>query len=77
MNLTKFEAHIKTVSHKTLDQYFDEITVKASRARSPQTRLGYALALEEMAIESEMRKAPVSAEIEALSDDELLNALTE
>lgn len=74
MNLQTFKRHIKTVPHKTLDQYFDEITVKASRARSPQTRLGYALALEQMAVESQMRQ-PVAAEIEALSDDELLEAL--
>jgi hypothetical protein len=76
MNLSAFRVHIKTCDHATLDAYHDEIRAKASRARSPATRLGYALALDELAIESEIRRQPVDAEAAGMNDDELLAALT-
>ena len=76
MNLSAFRVHIKTCDHATLDAYFDEITAKAARAKAPATRLGYAMALDELAIESEFRLFGVDAEAAGMNDDELLAALT-
>lgn len=73
MNLETFKTHIKTVNHETLDAYFDEITGKMHRARDPQRKLGYAMALDELVIEAGNRK---QGEVEcSLSDDELLEQL--
>lgn len=74
MNLEEFRAHIRTVDHATLDAYHDELSGKKRRARDPQRRLGYALALDMLCEESELRR-PIPPEIAALSDDELAAAL--
>lgn len=56
MNLEQFRAHIRSVDHSTLDAYHDELSGKKRRARDPQRRLGYALALDMLCEESQMRR---------------------
>jgi len=76
MNLEQFRAHIKTVDHATLDGHFEEISAKLRRAHSPARRLGYSLALDELAIESNLRKlGPIDAKTAAMTVDELYDAL--
>jgi hypothetical protein len=72
MNLTTFKSHIKTVSQTTLNGYHDEIAAKLAKAKSPAARLGYALALDELCIESEMRKP---CDMPEMSDEEMLAML--
>ena len=73
-NLETFKTYIKTLSNSELPVYGAQLENQYKRARTPETRLGYAIGMEEISIEIEMRK-PVSGEIDALSDDELLAAL--
>ena len=75
MNLESFKKHIKTVDHKTLDSYHAEISEKLAKARNPQIRLGYAVALDELCIESNLRKSPLTKNEQNVSDDDLLAAL--
>ena len=75
MNLIAFRRHIKTVDHATLDAYFDQISADAKRARSPARKLGYALALDALVIESRLRKTAPSADASAMTDDESLAEL--
>ncbi len=72
MNLASFEKYIKTISKEELDEIFDETTAKATKAKSPARRLGYALALDMLVIESNMRKPCPECN---LSEDELLKEL--
>lgn len=57
MNLNEFKIYIKRVEAVELDSLFDEITAKLAKARTPATRLGYALALDELALEKDFRRA--------------------
>lgn len=76
MNLEQFKAHIKTVDHATLDGYFKEISAKLRRAHNSAWCLGYSLALDELAIESNLRKlGPIDAKTAAMSAGELLAEL--
>lgn len=74
MNLKQFRAHIRNVDHSTLDAYHDELSGKKRRARDPQRRLGYAMALDMLCEEAELRR-PIPPDIAALSLDELAAAL--
>ena len=78
MNLDQFKVYIKTVETVELDSIFDEISAKAAKARVPATRLGYAIALDELALEKDFRRAgydKIDPATAAMSDDELLAEL--
>lgn len=72
MNLTSFEKYIKTVTKKELDAIFASESERLKRARSPASRLGIAMALDMLVIESNMRKPHPPCE---LTEDELLAEL--
>jgi len=72
MNNVAFRKHIKAVSGTTLDAYFDEVTAKMARVRSPASRLGCAMALDDLTCEAEMRRTQPSSDTDAMSDDDLL-----
>lgn len=72
MNLASFKTHIKTVSHATLDEYHADLTTRLASARAPARRLGYAMALDMLCIEAEMRKP---CDLPEMTDEELLAAL--
>ena len=74
MNLAQFKTHIRSISVKELDAYFDELTLKLSRARSPQVKLGYSIALAELVIEKGLRKYS-SADDKEMTLDEILAEL--
>lgn len=74
MNLENFTKHIKTVDAGTLDEYESELRAKLKRARAPEWRLGYEIALERIHIERKMRE-PLSPEVASLSDDQLFEEL--
>lgn len=56
MNLNQFKVYIKRVETTELDSLFDEITAKLANARTPATRLGYGIALDELALEKDFRR---------------------
>lgn len=71
--LESFKAYIKTLSDDDLSAYGAEIEQKMYRARNPQMVLGYAMGIEEITTEINLRKYPLSDE--NLSDEELLKQL--
>ena len=73
--LESFKSYIKTLSDDALSTYGAEIEQKMYRARNPQMVLGYAMGIEEITLEINLRKYPISKEVESLSDEELLNEL--
>lgn len=73
--LESFKAYIKTLSDDDLSTYGAEIEQKMYRARNPQMVLGYAMGIEEITMEINLRKYPLSDE--NLSDKELLKQLGE
>jgi len=76
--LYSFRAHIAREPHATLDAYARELEAKLFRARDRQIKLGYAMALDALAQESEMRRrgyAPHDGDTETMTDDELLAEL--
>jgi hypothetical protein len=73
-NLETFKTYIKTLSNDELPAYGVQLENKLKRARKPATKLGYALGLDEIHIEIQLRK-PIDATIDQLSDDELLTQL--
>ena len=73
--LESFKAYIKTLSDDDLSAYGAEIEQKMYRARNPQMVLGYAMGIEEITTEINLRKYPISDE--NLSDEELLRQLGE
>ena len=70
--LESFKTYIKTLSDSDLLEYGAEIEKKISRCRDPQIKLGYSMGLEEIYMETCMRKYPVSEETLEMSDEELL-----
>ena len=77
MNLNSFRTYIRTVSQADLDASYDQVTGMLRRSRSPASRAGCVLALDALVIESNMRRTAPTAEIEMMSDDELLAELGE
>lgn len=75
--LESFKSYIKTLSDDALSTYGAEIEQKMHRARNPQMVLGYAMGIEEITLEINLRKYPISKEVESLSDEELLSQLGE
>lgn len=71
--LESFKAYIKTLSDDDLSAYGAEIEQKMYRARNPQMVLGYAMGIEEITTEINLRKYPISDE--NISDEELLKQL--
>lgn len=59
MNLQEFKSYIKTINVEQIDAIFDEISEKMKRALSPQVKLGYAMALDELVIEKNLKLNPV------------------
>jgi hypothetical protein len=59
MNLKEFKSYIKTIDVEQIDAIFDEISAKIKRARSPQVKLGYAMALDELVIVKNLKLNPV------------------
>lgn len=76
MNMQQFKTHIRTIPVEALDDYFDQISAKMNRARNQNYRLGYALALDELVIEKNLRQFTLCPASEAMSDDQLLAALS-
>jgi hypothetical protein len=72
MNLQEFKSYIKTINDAQIDAIFDEISDKMKRARNPQVKLGYAMALDELVIEKNLKRYDVPCD---LTDDELLAEL--
>ena len=70
--LESFKSYIKTLSDDDLSTYGAEIEEKMYRARNPQIILGYAMGIEEITLEINLRKYPISKEVESLSHEELL-----
>lgn len=70
--LESFKSYIKNLSDSDLLKYGAEIEKKISRCRDPQIKLGYSMGLEEIYMETCMRKYPVSEETLKMSDEELL-----
>ena len=54
--LESFKAYIKTLSDDDLSAYGAEIEQKMYRARNPQMVLGYAMGIEEITTEINLRK---------------------
>ena len=77
MNLNSFRSYIRTVSQADLDASYDQVNGMLRRSRSPASRAGCVLALDALVIESNMRRTAPTAEIEMMSDDELLAELGE
>lgn len=78
MNLNQFKVYIKSVSNKELDSLFDEISAKHAKARKLDIIAGYAIALDELALEKDFRRAgygPIDPETAKMTDDELLAEL--
>jgi hypothetical protein len=78
MNLNEFKVWIKTVSGEVLDSTFDEISAKLGKARNPAIKAGYAIALDELALEKDFRRAgygPITDADRAITDDELFAEL--
>lgn len=59
MNLQEFKSYIKTINISQIDAIFDEISAKMRRARNPQVKLGYAMALDELVIAKNIKLNPV------------------
>ena len=59
MNLQEFKFYIKTINVEQIDAIFDEISAKMKRARNPQMKLGYAIALDELVIAKNLKLNPV------------------
>lgn len=81
-SLSEFRAHIARQPKATLDAYFSEIEALHQKARAADIRLGYAMALDALVQEAEMRArgyaAPdgdVPSSLDAMTDDELLAEL--
>jgi len=72
MNLQEFKSYIKTINVSQIDAIFDEISAKMKRARNPQIKLGYAMALDELVIEKNLKRYDAPCD---LTDDELLAEL--
>lgn len=82
-SLSEFRVHITRQPKATLDAYFSEIEGKMHRARAADIKLGYALALDALVQEAEMRARGYAApdgdapsRLDDLTDDELLAELT-
>ena len=67
MNLQEFKSYIKTINAEQIDAIFDEISAKMKRARNPQVKLGYAIAIDELVIAKNLKLNPV----DDVTDDEL------
>jgi hypothetical protein len=72
MNLKEFKSYIKTINVEQIDAIFDEISAKMKRARNPQVKLGYAMALDELVIEKNLKRYDAPCD---LTDDELFAEL--
>lgn len=80
MNLNEFKSWIKTVSVETLDSTFNEIFVKYNNARNPAIIEGYAIALDELILEKDFRRAgfgPITAADREMSLEDILSELSE
>jgi hypothetical protein len=77
MNLDQFRAHIMAVDDDTLRAYHEDLRGRLARSRSPARQMGYAIALDDLTAELEMRRYVPSADVASMSDDELLAALGE
>ena len=81
-SLSEFRVHITRQPKATLDAYFSDIQSKMHRARAADIKLGYAMALDALVQEAEMRARGYAApdgdapsSLDDLSDDELLAEL--
>jgi hypothetical protein len=72
MNLQEFKSYIKTINVEQIDAIFDEISAKMKRARNSQVKLGYAMALDELVIEKNLKRYDAPCD---LTDDELFAEL--
>lgn len=72
MNFQDFKSYIKTLDSSKLDEIFDELNSKLKRARNPQVRLGYAMAIDEVVIEKNLKRYDAPS---VLSVDELFSEL--
>lgn len=69
MSFEKFKKHIKKVSKSELDDIFKQQTTRLNLARTQQSKLGIAMILDELVIESELRKYPLS---HGMTDEQLM-----
>jgi len=74
LGLEEFQQYIKTQSEKELNEIGLELQGKIKRARKPDIKLGYAIAIDLVICEIKMRE-PLPPESGTMTNEELLAAL--
>lgn len=72
--LAKFRQDLQKLSDKELADYGRQLELAFIKTRSQELRIGRAMMLDEVIVETERRK-PISAEVQAMSDEDLLKEL--